>query len=102
LFERRRHGLAWLALLALLIVAESWAAPIPVNINSTDYGPAGLAPPPGPRPASLAGRGRIARDAYCRARRQLLGGTRAPDQRVGTRAGRTGAGGLWLRQSVLG
>src|SRR4029450_11055093 len=27
---------------------------------------------------------------------------RAPDQRVGTRARRTGAGGLWLRPSVLG
>jgi hypothetical protein len=46
LFERRRHGLAWLALLALLIVAESWAAPIPVNINSTDYEQAGLVPLP--------------------------------------------------------
>jgi hypothetical protein len=55
-----------------------------------------------PTPASLAGRGRVARDAYRGARRQLLGGTRAPDQRVGTRARRTGAGGLWLRPSVLG
>ncbi len=50
LFERRRHGLAWLALSALLIVAESWAAPIPVNINSTDYEQAGLAPLPGTVP----------------------------------------------------
>jgi hypothetical protein len=50
LFELRRHGLAWLALSALLIVAESWAAPIPVNINSTDYEQAGLAPLPGTVP----------------------------------------------------
>jgi hypothetical protein len=50
LFERRRHGVAWLALSALLIVAESWAAPIPVNINSTDYEQAGLAPLPGTVP----------------------------------------------------
>jgi hypothetical protein len=47
LFERRRHGVAWLALSALLIVAESWAVPIPVNVNSTDYKQDGLAPLPG-------------------------------------------------------
>jgi hypothetical protein len=43
LFERRRQGVTWLALSALFIVAESWAVPIPVNVNSTDYKQAGLA-----------------------------------------------------------
>jgi hypothetical protein len=47
LFERRRHGVAWLALSALFIVAESWAVPIPVNVNSTDYEQGGLAALPG-------------------------------------------------------
>jgi hypothetical protein len=47
LFERRRHGVAWLALSALFIVAESWAVPIPVNVNSTDYEQGDLAPLPG-------------------------------------------------------
>jgi hypothetical protein len=55
LFERRRHGLAWLALSALFIVAESWAAPIPVNINSTDYEQAGLVPLPGTVPRGSGG-----------------------------------------------
>lgn len=43
---RRRHGTIVVAFAAVFMVAESWAAPIPINVNSTDYKQAGLAPLP--------------------------------------------------------
>jgi hypothetical protein len=44
---RRRHGTAAVALFTALAIAESWAAPIPLNENSTEYKQGGLAPLPG-------------------------------------------------------
>ncbi|MEP7304612.1 MAG: hypothetical protein ABJA98_03755 [Acidobacteriota bacterium] len=48
---RRRGGSAVIALAAALIIAESWAAPIELNVNSTEYKQAGLAPLPDRLPA---------------------------------------------------
>jgi hypothetical protein len=39
---RRRYGTVALTVAALAIVAEAWAVPIPVNVNSTDYRQRGL------------------------------------------------------------
>jgi hypothetical protein len=44
---RRRHGTTAVALFTALAVAESWAVPLPLNDNSTDYKQSGLAPLPG-------------------------------------------------------
>lgn len=49
---RRRHGAAALAVLGTIIIAESWAAPIAVNVNSTDYKQSGLLPLPGTLPTA--------------------------------------------------
>jgi len=43
----RRRSAVLLAALSGLVLAESWAAPIPVNANWTDYRQHGLAPLPG-------------------------------------------------------
>ncbi len=47
---RRRGGLAVVTLATALVVAESWAVPLPLNENSTEYKQSGLAP----LPATLA------------------------------------------------
>jgi hypothetical protein len=44
---RLRYGTAVIALATMLVVVESWAVPIFVNVNSTDYKQAGLAALPG-------------------------------------------------------
>ena len=44
---RRRRGVATVAVLTALVVAESWSVPLPLNENSTDYKQSGLAPLPG-------------------------------------------------------
>jgi hypothetical protein len=44
---RRRHGTAAVALFTALALVESWAVPLPLNDNSTDYKQSGLAPLPG-------------------------------------------------------
>jgi len=49
---RRRGGSAVITLAAVFIIAESWAAPIELNVNSTEYKQAGLAPLPGRLPAA--------------------------------------------------
>jgi len=43
---RRRHGVVAVAIVTALVVAESWAVPLPLNENSTDYKQSGLAPLP--------------------------------------------------------
>src|SRR5262249_43460064 len=43
---RWRYGSALVAIATLLVVAESWAMPIPLNQTSTQYKQAGLAPLP--------------------------------------------------------
>ena len=48
---RVRYGLPVLALTAICMVAESWAAPIPLNVNSTEYKQNGLVPLPDTLPA---------------------------------------------------
>ncbi len=52
---RRRGGTAAIALAAVVILAESWAVPIPLNVNSTEYKQPGLEPLPDrlPGPADL-------------------------------------------------
>jgi hypothetical protein len=47
---RRRYGTTAVALFTALVVAESWAVPLPLNDTSTDYKQSGLAP----LPATLA------------------------------------------------
>jgi len=47
---RQRYGTMAVALFTALVVAESWAVPLPLNDNSTDYKQRGLAP----LPATLA------------------------------------------------
>jgi hypothetical protein len=47
---RRRYGTTAVALFTTLAIAESWAVPLPLNDNSTDYKQSGLAP----LPATLA------------------------------------------------
>jgi hypothetical protein len=47
---RRRYGTTAVALFTALAIAESWAVPLPLNDNSTDYKQRGLAP----LPATLA------------------------------------------------
>ena len=49
---RRRGGSAMVALAAGIIIAESWAAPIELNVNSTEYKQPGLAPLPARLPAA--------------------------------------------------
>jgi hypothetical protein len=44
---RRRHGTTVVALFTALVVAESWAVPLPLNENSTAYLQSGLVPLPG-------------------------------------------------------
>jgi hypothetical protein len=44
---RQRYGTALGVLATALIVAESWAVPIPLNLNSTEYKQSGLTPLPG-------------------------------------------------------
>jgi hypothetical protein len=44
---RRRHGIWAVALFTTLVVAESWAVPLPLDENSTEYKQSGLAPLPG-------------------------------------------------------
>ena len=44
---RRRHGMRLVAAASLLIVVESWSAPILINYNDTAYKQSGLAPLPG-------------------------------------------------------
>jgi hypothetical protein len=46
IIARRRHGALVVALATAFTVAESWAAPIPLNVNSTEYKQAGLVPLP--------------------------------------------------------
>ena len=41
---RRRRGVAAVAVLTALVVAESWSVPLPLNENSTDYKQGGLSP----------------------------------------------------------
>jgi hypothetical protein len=43
---RARYGAVFAALAAIAIAAESWAPPIALNVNSTDYRQAGLVPLP--------------------------------------------------------
>jgi hypothetical protein len=45
LFARGRHGATYVALATTFIAAESWAAPIPLNVN-LDYKQSGLTPLP--------------------------------------------------------
>jgi hypothetical protein len=40
----RRGGVAAIAVLTALVLAESWSVPLPLNENSTDYKQAGLSP----------------------------------------------------------
>jgi hypothetical protein len=49
---RCRGGTVVLAVVAAAMVAESWAAPIELNVNSTDYKQRGLTPLPGRLPAA--------------------------------------------------
>jgi hypothetical protein len=51
---RRRGGSTLIALAAGLIIAESWAAPIELNVNSTEYKQPGLAPLPDRLPDAAA------------------------------------------------
>jgi hypothetical protein len=51
-FTRRRGGGYLLALAAALMIVESWAVPIPVNVNSTEYKQSGLLPLPGTLPTA--------------------------------------------------
>ena len=44
--DRLRYGLPVLGLATMLMVVESWAAPIPLNVNSTEYKQNGLTPLP--------------------------------------------------------
>jgi hypothetical protein len=44
---RRRHGTKAVALFTALVLAESWAVPLPLDENSTEYKQSGLAPLPG-------------------------------------------------------
>jgi hypothetical protein len=44
---RRRHGTIAVALFTALAITESWAVPLPLNDNATDYKQSGLAPLPG-------------------------------------------------------
>jgi hypothetical protein len=49
---RHPRGRAVIAMAATLMVAESWAVPIPLNVNSTEYKQRGLAPLPDSLPAA--------------------------------------------------
>ena len=49
---RRRGGTVVIALAVAVMVAESWAAPIALNVNSTDYKQPGLMPLPDRLPAA--------------------------------------------------
>ncbi|PWT84675.1 MAG: hypothetical protein C5B57_04425 [Blastocatellia bacterium] len=44
---RHRFGVALGVLATALMIAESWAVPIPINLNSTEYKQSGLVPLPG-------------------------------------------------------